>query len=210
MRKTLLLSCAILIATPALAGRPLTVDDASVNETGNGHVEAWYARQPGRLHTWTLAPAYAPIDGLEFSAAFSRDRTTPQSTQAVQAKWRITAVQDSGCNLGAVLGRSQTRGSGTTPYLNGLMTCNSGWGATHFNLGANRAPGASTLGTWGVAHEHAFGAITAHVEAFGQRLAKPTFQVGARSEIAKGLQLDGTIGRSNRETLASMGLKYSF
>jgi len=119
-------------------------------------------------------------------------------------------VQDDGCNAGAVLGVTQARGAGRMPYVNGLFTCNSAWGATHFNLGANRASGGPTLGTWGVAHEREFGAVTAHVEAFGQRLAKPTFQIGARKEIAKGLQLDGTLGRSNRETLVSVGLKVGF
>ncbi len=210
MRTLLALTLTFLAVTPALAGRPLTVDDASVNDTGNGQVEAWYARQPGRVHSWTVAPAYAPIDGLELGVSFTRDRTTPQSSEAVQAKWRITPVQDSGCNAGAVLGVAHARGAGRTPYVNGLFTCNSAWGATHFNLGANRASGSPTLGTWGIAHEHEFGTVTAHVEAFGQRLSKPTVQVGARFDIAKGLQLDGTLGRSNRETLVSVGVKVSF
>lgn len=147
MRTFIALTLALLAATPALAGRPLTVDDASVNDAGNGHVEAWYARQPGRLHTWTVAPAYAPIDGLELGVSFTRDRTSPQSSEAVQAKWRITPVQDNGCNAGAVLGVAHASGAGRTPYINGLFTCNSGWGATHFNLGANRASGNPTLGT---------------------------------------------------------------
>lgn len=193
---------ALITATPALAGRPLTVDDASVNDAGNGHVETWYARQGGRLHTWTVAPAYAPIDGLELGASFTRDRTTPQSSEAVQAKWRITPVQEAGCNAGAVLGVGHARGAGRTPYVNGLFTCNSRWGATHFNLGANRTSGNPTLGTWGLAHEHMFGAVTAHVEAFGQRLSKPAFQVGARVDVAR--------GRSDRDTLVSVGLKLSF
>ena len=202
---------ALWLATPAQAGRPLTVDDASVNEAGAGHVEAWYARQPGRAPIWTVAPAYAPIDGLELGAAFSRDRAADATTGAVQAKWRITPSLESGCNAGAVLGVAHTRGAGgNTPYLNGLATCNSAWGASHFNLGAVRSPGGPTLGTWGIAHEREFGQVTAHVEAFGQRLAKPTFQVGARMEVAKGLQIDGTVGRSNHETLVSLGLKQSF
>jgi len=210
--RTLLLSLAALwLAAPAHAGRPLTVDDASVNDAGEGHVEAWYARQPGRAHTWTVAPAYAPIDGLELGAALSRDRTADATTGAVQAKWRITPSLESGCNAGAVLGVAHTRGAGgNTPYLNGLFTCNSGWGASHFNLGAMRASDGPTLGTWGIAHEREFGRITAHVEAFGQRRSKPTFQVGARTELAKGLQIDGTLGRSNHESLVSLGLKQSF
>ncbi|NPC55226.1 hypothetical protein [Caenimonas soli] len=201
----------LMLAAPAHAGRPLTVDDASVNEAGAGHVEAWYARLPGRAHTWTVAPAYAPIDGLELGAAISRDRTANATSGAVQAKWRITPSQESGCNVGAVLGVAHTRGAGgNTPYVNGLATCNSGWGASHFNLGAVHAPGESTLGTWGIAHEREFGRVTAHVEAFGQRHSKPTFQVGARMEVAKGLQIDGTVGRSDRENLVSVGLKQSF
>ncbi|MDO8370578.1 MAG: hypothetical protein Q7T39_01485, partial [Polaromonas sp.] len=64
--------------------------------------------------------------------------------------------------------------------------------------------------TWGLAHEREFGAATLHVEAFGQRLAKPTFQVGARTSLTSRLQLDATVGRSNRETLVSVGLKQSF
>ena len=200
-----------MLATPAYAGRPLTVDDASVDEAGAGHVEAWYARQPGRAHTWTVAPAYSPIDGLELGAAIARDRTADATTGAVQAKWRITPSQESGCNAGAVLGIAHMRGAGgNMRHLNGLFTCNSSWGASHFNLGAVRIPGAPTLGTWGIAHEHGFGQVTAHVEAFGQRLSKPAFQVGARTEVAKGLQIDGTVGRSNRETLVSLGLKQSF
>lgn len=201
----------LTLAAPVYAGRPLTVDDASVNDAGAGHVEAWYARQPGRAHTWTVAPAYAPIDGLELGAALSRDRTADATTGAVQAKWRITPSLETGCNVGAVLGVAHTRGAGgNSPYFNGLATCNSSWGASHFNLGAVRAPGGPTLGTWGIAQEREFGQVTAHVEAFGQRHSKPTFQVGARMEVAKGLQIDGTLGRSNHETLVSVGLKQSF
>jgi hypothetical protein len=209
--RTLLFPLVLLLAAPAYAGRPLTVDDADVNDAGAGHVEAWYARQPGRAHTWTVSPAYAPIEGLELGGAVSRDTTAHATTGAVQAKWRITPTMESGCNVGAVLGVARTRGAGgNTPYLNGLATCNSSWGATHFNLGGVREPGSPTLGTWGIAQEHEFGSITAHVEAFGQRLSKPTFQVGARIEVAKSLQIDGTVGRTSGETLFSLGLKRSF
>ena len=202
---------ALILGAPAHAGRPLTVDDANVAEAGTGHVEAWYARRPDHADTWTVAPAYVPVEGLELGASFSRDRTEEVTTSAVQAKWRITPSLESGCNAGAVLGVGRRSGAGgNTPYVNGLLTCNSTWGATHFNLGAAREPGEPTLGIWGIAHEHEFGPVTAHVEAFGQRLSKPIFNVGARMEVAKGLQIDGTVGRSNHETLFSLGLKQLF
>ena len=158
-----------------------------------------------------MAPAYVPVDGLELGATFLSDRTADVNTGAVQAKWRITPSLESGCNAGAVLGVARRSGAdGNTPYLNGLLTCNSTWGATHFNLGAVREPREPALGIWGIAHEHEFGRVTAHVEAFGQRLSKPVFHVGAKMEVVKGLQIDGTAGRSNHETLFSLGLKQLF
>jgi hypothetical protein len=211
MRTLLTLCTALLMATPALAGRPLTVDDASVNDTGDGHVEAWYARQPGRVHTWTVAPAYAPIDGLELGAAFTRDRTTPQSSAAVQAKWRITPGAGRRLQRRCRAGRGAGARRGPHALHQRPVHLQQQPGAPPTSTWAPTAlSGGPTLGAWGVAHEREFGAITAHVEAFGQRLAKPTFQIGARKDIAKGLQLDGTLGRSNRETLVSVGLKVSF
>ncbi|WP_372827790.1 hypothetical protein [Polaromonas sp.] len=206
-----LLATSLLACGFANAGRPLTVDDANTDDAGSGHVEGWYARQPGRANTWTVAPAYAPIDGLELGALATRDRTAASTSQSLQAKWRITPSRENGCNSAAVLGVSQTRGqSGTTPFLNGLLTCSSTWGATHMNLGAQRAPGGPGVGSWGLAHEREWGQVTMHAEAFGQRLAKPTFQMGVRTNLARQLQVDATLGRINRETLFSVGLKQSF
>lgn len=207
----LTLGASLLACGFANAGRPLTVDDANTDDAGSGHVEAWYARQPGKANTWTVAPAYSPMDGLELGASVTRDRTAASTSQSLQAKWRITPSQESGCNSAAVLGASQTRGqSGSTPYFNGLLTCNSALGSTHFNLGAQRAPGGPGVGTWGLAHEREWGPVTVHAEAFGQRLAKPTFQVGARKDLSSQLQLDATVGRSNHQNLFSVGLKQSF
>lgn len=196
----------------AQAGRPLTVDDANVNDTGKGHVEAWYARQAGKAKTWTVSPAYAPVDGLEIGAALSRDTTARETSTALQLKWRITPSQDNGCNFGAVGGVAHTRGSGNAPYVNALATCNGAFGAVHLNLGAVRPSGGPSTGTWGVAYERALGAVTAHAEWFGQRHGRPTFQVGLRTEIAPDWQLDGTVGRDRgaRETVFSLGLKRSF
>lgn len=210
-RLQLALVAGLLFSGSVHAGRPLTVDDANTDDAGTGHVEGWYARQPGRAHTWTVAPAYAPVDGLELGVSVTRDPTAASTSQALQAKWRITPSQEAGCNTAAVLGATQTRGQGgTTPYLNGLLTCNSTWGATHVNLGGQRPSGGPGVATWGLAHEREFGAATLHAEAFGQRLAKPTVQVGARSNLTHRLQLDATVGRSKRETLVSVGLKQSF
>jgi len=56
------------------------------------------------------------------------------------------------------------------------------------------------------------GRITPHLEVFGDEGGSPTLQVGAKTEIAPGLQLDGTVGRDQqaKATVFSLGLKLSF
>jgi hypothetical protein len=207
----LVLTVSLLVCGATHAGRPMVVDDADVDNAGTGHIEAWYARQPGHAHTWTVSPAYSPVEGLEIDAAITRDRTAASTSQWLQAKWRISPSRVGGCNQAAVLGVLQVRSQpGNTPYVNGLLSCNSAWGATHFNLGGQGPAGGPGVATWGLAHERDFGRATLHVEAFGQRRAKPTFQVGARTLVLPRLQLDASLGRSKHETLLSVGLRQSF
>jgi hypothetical protein len=203
-------TAALLASSAAFAGRPLTVDDADVEEAGEGHVESWYARAPGKLNTWTVAPAIGLGAGLELDASAMRDTTSSLTTSALHLKWRITPSQENGCNFGASAGVSHTQYAGNTPDVTGLFTCNGEFGAFHLNAGANRPKDGPTLGTWGIALEHAFGAFTAHIETFGQRHSAPTQQIGLRTDIAKNWQIDGTIGKMQRDTLFSVGFKFSF
>lgn len=195
----------------AFAGRPLNVDDANVNDPGAGQVEAWYARQPGHTPVWTLAPAWSPAQGIELGAAVARDTRADLTTRSIQAKFRFTPAKENGCNTGGVIGVAHTPGEGSTHYLNGLLSCNwAGTGALHTNLGYTRARGGPSLATWGMAWEQELGPVTAHVEVFGQRHDKPTMAFGARREVAPSVQLDGSIGRQNREWLYTLGLKFQF
>lgn len=201
-------------SVPAFAGRPLTVDDASVNDRGNGHIEFWYADNGPDSRGLTLAPAYAPLDRLELSCALSRNTVTRMSTVAAQAKFLLTERQKDGCNVGLVGGASKVTGDhGETIYGNTLMTCDTHRLALHVNAGAYRSrvnESTSTIATWGVAVEREFGVVTGHAEAYGERHSKPTIQVGLRGEIAPKLQLDATLGRRDAETLFSVGFKVQF
>lgn len=200
-----------LLSTAAWAGRPLSVDDADVNDVGHGHVEMWFERKLGPSRSLIVAPAYSPVEGIEFAAAVARDTTASNTSMAIQAKWRITPVQEEGCNFGASASLAKTRGeSGKSTAVTGLMTCNMPIGAVNVNVGALRAAGESTVAAWGVSLSHGFGSMTGHVEAFGQQQGKATFQVGARYDIAKNIQLDGTVGRSDGQTLYSAGMKFGF
>ncbi len=201
-----------LIADPANAGRPLTVDDANTNEKGTGHFEIWWAREPGDARTFNVAPAYAPWEGFEISAAWARERKSTLNATSVQAKWMVVPSHENGCNIGFVGGSTKVSGGGTrTNYFNSLFTCNGkDLGSIHFNLGGERPKDGSTVRTWGVAVEREMGGVTPHLEYFGAKGEKPTVQAGMRGEILKSLQLDGTVGRVDKETVYSVGMKIQF
>lgn len=200
-----------LAAMPTWAGRPLTVDDATVADVGGGQVETWYARPAGRDRLWTSTLGVGVLDWLELGLGLERNFSVPETSTAVQAKMRLTPSVEGGCNLGAVVGRLHLhRERGDATYVNGLITCNLDAGPLHLNLGAQRPDGGGTLKTWGVAKEFELGAVTAHVEAFGQQHGKPTLQFGLRREIARNLQIDGTLGRSDRKAVFSVGLRLGF
>jgi hypothetical protein len=200
-----------LASVPAWAGRPLTVDDANVAEVGGGQVESWYARPAGRDRLWTSTLGVGVLDWLELGVGVERNFSVPETSTAVQAKMRLTPSVEGGCNLGAVVGRQHLhREGGDATYANGIVTCNLDGGPLHLNLGAHRPDGGGTHALWGVAKEFDLGAVTAHVEAFGQQHGKPTLQFGLRREIVKNLQIDGTLGRSDRKAVFSVGLRVGF
>ncbi|MGC3987145.1 MAG: hypothetical protein QM777_21720 [Pseudorhodoferax sp.] len=205
------LLAASAVSAPAWAGRPLTVDDANVAEVGGGQVETWYARPVGRDRLWTSTLGVGVLEGLELGAGVERNFSVPETSSTVQAKMRLTPAVAGGCNAGAVVGRMHLhRARGDASYANGLFSCNLDGGPLHLNLGAHRPDGGGTQATWGLAKEAGFGAVTAHVEAFGQQHGKPTLQFGLRREIATNLQIDGTLGRSERKAVFSLGVRLGF
>jgi hypothetical protein len=195
----------------AWAGRPLTVDDADVPKAGSGQLETWYARPAGRERVWTTSVGVGVLDWLELGGAVERNFAGPETATSLQLKMRLTPVREGGCNLGAVAGRAHLhRERGDATYLTGLFTCDLQGGPLHVNLGAHHLDHGATHATWGVAKEFEFEPFTAHVEVFGQQHGKPTWQMGLRHELVKNLQLDGTLGRSERKTVFSAGLRLEF
>jgi len=201
----------LAVASPAHAGRPLTVDDANVNDTGAGHLEAWWARAPDGTRSWSVAPAYAPVDGLELGAGIARELRTGHVTQNIQAKFRITPSQENGCNVGAVAGYSRATSEASLPYINALFTCNNqALGSLHTNLGALNVPGTKHVRTWGLAWERPYGDLTVHIETFGLEHEKPTWATGARFNVLPELQLDTSLGRTQKQNVLTVGLKWMF
>ncbi len=215
MKRIQLIAAASLAALgvlggPAWAVRPLSVDSATTAAKGTGYVDAWVARQPGKDDTLNITPAYSPWEVLEVSVPLSRNRTDSVNSVGVLARVRITEPQKAGCNFLVALGHRDLRPGGNQSQAYTAASCNRNDFALHANLGAAKPSGTSSVGTWGVALEHDTGTFVAHVESFGQERSKPTFQLGARREVAKGWQVDGTLGRFNGETLFSLGVKLGF
>lgn len=209
----LLFSALALAAGNSVAGRPLTVDDANTNDAGSGHVEVYYQRQPGAVNSWTISPAYGVFDGVEIAASFNRDTTNDVNTTAIQAKIRLTPSKKDGCNFATSFGLSQpnTPGVGNSKFINGLMSCNlDEAGSVHLNLGLVNPPAGANTGVWGLAYEREFGALTGHVEVFGAENVLPTLQLGLRTMLTKSIQVDGSIGSTNNESIYSVGVKFLF
>ncbi len=195
----------------ANAGRPLTVEDANVNEVGEGHVEGWWTRAPNSSRSWTVAPAYAPVKNLELGAGIAREQKTGHETLNVQAKFRITESQENGCNGGAVLGVIRAADETSKGYVNALFTCNHATlGSLHTNLGTFDFSSRQRIGTWGLAWERAYGEITAHVEVYGLQHDKPTWATGLRMNILPKLQLDASVGHQAGQHLMTIGSKWMF
>jgi hypothetical protein len=210
-RKALFLLLGLGFVLSVQAGRPLTVDDANVNDVGEGHVEGWWTRGPSGSRSWTVAPAYSPIQNVELGAGMARDPKTRLETQNIQVKFRLTPSQDNGCNVGAVVGAARTTGEASKAYVNALFTCNHAkLGSLHTNLGALDVSNSQRIGTWGLAWERAYGDVTAHMEVYGQQHDKPTWATGLRTNILPKLQLDGSVGRQAGQNLVTLGTKWMF
>ena len=144
------------------------------------------------------------------SAPLARNRTDAISSLGVRARVRITEPQNSGCNFLVALGHQHFSPGGNRPYVYTASTCRKNEFALHANLGAAKPSGASSFGTWGIGFERDHGDLVGHVEALGQEHAKPTFQVGARKDVGKGFQIDGAVGRTDGDTIFSLGVKLQF
>jgi len=196
-------------STFVLAGRPLLVDDANTNEVGHGHIEAWYDNKD---KSFTAAPVYAPIEGLELGALISNSNSTNENTYSFQIKKLFTAAQENGCNAAATLGRSAVQNSGDyTLYGWGIVTCNSKeWGSVHLNLGLTKDNMQSSNQLYGIAFEYPIEGVVPHIEWLHQDNEKDVAAIGIRTEVIKNLQIDGSYRTQDGESYYTVGMKYQF
>jgi hypothetical protein len=211
LNQILVALCLTGAAGAALADRPLATDNAAINPRNGGDVELWVTRVDSENLT-SLRGAYSFWDSVELGASVASGSGI--TITGLEGKWLITPTQQNGCNFAAALGWSRVKidgfGSNNGTGVNGIMSCNGGLGRLHLNVGYSKPSGADGVTSWGIAFERPFGAVTPHIEVFGLEDGDPTVQVGLRGDIARNVQLDGTIGRVDSVNIYSVGLRFRF
>ena len=211
MKKIISLLATSLLCVSAQAGRPLTVDDANVNDTGVAHVETFWSRAADGSRTFTVAPTYSPLPGLDLIAVDTRTLAGGAHSQTFQAKMQVTLPKDNSCHFAWVVGTTQwQKGEGQKSFVSANTSCDMGVGALHASVVSSRDAVGRDTPSMGVAWEQSFGAWTGHIESVAQRATKPMVGIGARTEVRPGFQVDGTWGRLGGKALFSLGTKFTF
>jgi hypothetical protein len=208
--RTLIAMALAASAGAAWADRPLTVDNAAINPKGGGDIELSFTRIDSENLT-TVKGGYSLLDNVELNAFYAS--ASGLRITGLAAKWVITPTPKSGCNVGAELGYTNVKldgfGSSNGTGLNGILSCYSTVNF-HANLGYSKPSGASGATSYGLALEYPMNVVTPHIEVFGVEDIDPTVQIGLRGNIAKNVQLDGTVGRSDGVSVYSVGLRVTF
>jgi len=211
MKKIITLLAISLLSVSAQAGRPLSVDDANVNDTGVAHVETFWSRAADGSRSFTIAPTFSPLPGLDLIAQDVRTFSGGAHSQTLQAKMQVTSPKDNSCHFAWVVGATQwQKGDGQKSFVSANSSCDMGVGALHASVVSSRDAAGRDTPSLGVAWEQSFGAWTGHIESVAQRAAKPMVGIGARTDVRPGFQVDGTLGRVGGKAMFSLGTKITF
>lgn len=215
---------AILLATTCdvLAGRPLSVEDASVVEDHGCQVEAWVDRSREATVGW-IVPACNFFWNTEWQAGFARaheDRTR-FSDAYIQAKTLLREVTaDSPWGFASVFGvtrkpLNETHTGYDNPYAIAVATFAAGNALVHGNVGwAHDRETSRDATLWGVAAESPVTPTLAVMgEVFGENTERPFWRLGARwTAVPKHVELDLSFlarsGGTSAERFISLGVTW--
>lgn len=211
-QRALALCITLLVLAPYVqAARPMSVEDGGVDDTGTGHVDMWFARSSGKVYSRNITFAYSPVDAIELNLSHARNYVTSRDdTQSALVKWNALKAEDETWRITLTTAINESHSGTRSKALNVIASSYQKPANLHANLGTSHANNGLNSTTWGLAVEHAFSKLVAHAEFFGQERIKPTLQFGARYNPTPWLQIDGTIGKTNRDRLYSLGSKISF
>ena len=210
-----------LLATPALAGRPLSTEDASVLEEGRCQVESWVDRSREDTNAW-LVPACNFGAGIEWQVGGARqwaEGTGKFAAADAQAKTVFKPITDeSPWGIGLVAGvvkdpKDEDHRGWEHPYAIVPLTFAAGEALIHLNAGwarNNHDRRSATL--WGIAGElPATERLTLVAEAYGENSSRPFLRAGGRYSVVKDVfDVDLTIvtrpGGDRSERFVSLGV----
>jgi hypothetical protein len=212
---------------PAMAERPMAVDDAGTLDRGGAKLEGGWSKDD-RVRGWDIAAGFGPIDNVEVEIAFERayDHDTNPNTRlsgvGFAAKW-VPLQNETGLSAGLKFefGRAKADdriGNKETARTRGLIGLAS-WNfesrqIIHLNLGREweRIDGdTEAVNVWGLGFEQPLAeTLQFTVEIFGAEHSRPDKQVGLRWEIASGLKLSVAAGRGSGRSIANAGIAWEF
>jgi hypothetical protein len=200
------LLAALLLPGLALAGRPLSTEDASTLDDKACQLEAWADRTRGNVSDFNFVPACSVFD-TEFQLGAIRTReagSTFTSATYFQAKHAFRNVDDGAWGIGLVAGLARSlereaKNDWGDPYF--IVPVSFGLGEDkdtrallHLNIGTtrNRAE-ARNLTIWGIAIEKPVTArLTLLAEGFGENTRDPFIRAGGRYTVIDKFDVDLT------------------
>lgn len=206
---------------PALAGRPLTTDDASIQQEKACQVESWLDRSREATQSW-FVPACNFGANIEWQVGFARLHEQGRSAFSesyFQGKTLFRSLDDSPWGVGLTVGvtrkaQRETHRGWENPYVIVPVSLTPSEATTiHFNVGwsQDRAKRRNVT-LWGVAAESAVTQrLTLLAEAFGENARRPFLRAGGRvSAIKDTLDFDLTVvgrpGGTRGERFVSLGV----
>ena len=135
-----------------------------------------------------------------------------ETSYSFQAKKLFTSPQDNGCNTGATLGRTSVQNDNNyTLYGWGILSCHSPqWGTVHLNVGLIKERDFTSKQLAGVAFEYPLANFTPHAEWTRLEGEKNITAIGARTELLKDIQLDGSYRVQDKTNYWTLGVKWQF
>lgn len=213
----LALSLGLAVTTlPALAGRPILTDDATIVD--NCQLESWAERQGGANTFWTV-PACRAF-GVEWGIGIAKTPDSEPQQYAFAAKTEIKNLQSNSYGVTAQLAyqfAADARQNGDW-LLNLAYTQSLADDALliHANLGYLQRDSAENDWVAGVALQYALQENHwVFAELYREQAGRPLYQVGYLAElIPQRLQLDisysNRLSRSEREDLITAGFVFYF
>jgi len=217
----------LAMAMPALAERPMVVDDAGTLDKGGAKLEFGWGRDD-KAKGFDGAVGFGPVENVELELGYGhlRDRSPNPDLHERGAgaalKW-VPLQAETGLSAGLKLeygrvrsdfggeGRETVRARGATGLASWAFASGR---KLHVNLGREWARvehDTEAANTWGTGFEQPLGAgLTVTAEIFGAEHARPDKQLGLRYEIADGLALSAAVGRGNDRGFANAGVAWEF